>query len=865
MWAYSALLRLFPRAFRERYGAEMTDFFAVRWRAARRTGLAAVMRLLIGTVADLSVHSVAERRRGRRLTDRLVQDTRFAIRSFARRPGVTAVALSTIALGIGANTAIFSVVRPLLLDRLPFPHADRIVSVYEISRDDPGSRSVVSPANFDAWERRQDIFDALAGYSGRSVTLTGAGDPERLQITTTTPSFFGVFGTHPMLGRTFSEAEAASDAPVIVLSDGLWRTKLGADPQVLERGVTLDGRRWQVLGVMPPGFAVPTQAAAWVPLSLTPAIRANHDTSFLAVAGRLAPGVAIETATAALDFSMAQLGAAFPRFNVGRSAIALGWHDDEVSDVRPGLWMLQGVAVIVLLIACANLTNLLFAQAAGRSREFAIRAAIGAGRGQLVRQLLTEGVMLAVAGSLLGVALAVWSVPAIAALAPSQLPHAKELAVHVPDLAAALMLAAATGVLFSVFPALAATRQAAFANASARGSTASRKQREARSILVAAQVALALVLLAGAGLLVKSFARLTAQPIGFAPDHVLTAALSLPAPTYDTDDKRRRLFSAFVDGLASQPGVVSATASTALPFTWWEWMDNFEVIGRPGLTHVGAAFRMITPAYLETLHIPLLEGRALSPSDTASAPRVAIVNERFAKKYAALGEVIGVTLRKDDGDHTPITIVGIVGDTRHRSFERPAQAELYLPLAQWGPATMTIAVRTVASPTPFAPVIRRVLFGLDRNLPLSEVQTLDTWVGAAVAEQRFYMVLLTIFAGLAAVLALVGIYGVTSYVVGLRRREIGIRIAIGATSSGVQRLMLRQGMMPVVVGAVFGMASTVAATRLLRDQLFQIGPRDPTTLIGVAAVFMLAGAAACWIPSRRTSRVDPVEVLLGES
>ena len=392
-------------------------------------------------------------------------------------------------------------------------------------------------------------------------------------MTTATPSFFDVFGARPALGRTFSEEEGATSASVIVLSDKLWRTKLGADPQVLARGIMLDGQRWQVVGVLPPGFAVPAQADAWVPLTLTSAIRMNHDTWFLAVAGRLAPGVAIETARAALDISMAQLGAAFPRFNANSSAVVIGWKDDSVSYVRQGLWMLQGVAVTVLLIASANLANLLLAQGAGRTREFAIRTAIGAGRSQLVRQLLTEGVVLAVSGGVLGVALAAWSVPAIAALAPPRLPHAKELAVQWPDLAAALVLAGAAGVLFSALPALVATRgKGAFASVSARGATASRTQHETRSILVAAQVALALVLLAGAGLLVRSFARLTAQPIGFAPDHVMTAALSLPTMPYHTDDKRRRLFSALVEGLATQPGVTAATASTALPFTWWEWM-----------------------------------------------------------------------------------------------------------------------------------------------------------------------------------------------------------------------------------------------------------------------------------------------------
>jgi putative ABC transport system permease protein len=868
MTFYRALLRLFPRAFRERYGRDMTEVFSDRWRMARRRGTTSTAWLALRTIADVAVHAAAEHRTNRRVLDHIVRDVRFALRSFARRPGFTAVAMTTIALGIGANTAIFSVVRPLLLESPPFPEADRVVNVSEVPRDRPGDTGNVSnPANFDAWERRTDVFAALGAFTGARATLTGAGEPVRLRWCTATPSFFAVFGLAPALGRTFNDEEAAANARVVVISDRLWRSRFAADPGVVGRDLTLDGRRWQIIGVMPPEFDVPYEVSGWLPLALTPALRANHDTWFLSVVGRLAPGVSIEGANAGLDAAMRQVAADVPGFNVNRSARAIGWHDSAVSGVRRNLWMLQAVTLLVLLVACANLANLLMAQAAGRAREFAIRVAIGAGRRHVVRQLVTESIVLSGAGGLAGAGIAAWAVPALVRIAPawSRLPRAKELSVGWTDLAAALTLAVVAGVLFSALPALIAGRHAASSAGWARGSTASRRQQRTRSWLVASQVALALVLLSGAGLLARSFGRLTAQPIGFDADHVLTAELSLPPLVYDTEDKRRHLFSTLIDGVAARPGVTAATASTALPFTWWESSDSFRVLDRGTAAPIRVPYRIVAPTYLDTLHIPLLRGKDFSSTDTASSPRVALVNEQFAVKHGGSGGVVGMTLSRGSAADAPrITIVGVVGNTRHRSFERPAQAELYLPLAQWGPSTMTLAVRSQGNPFDLTAHMRGVLSELDPNLPLAEVKLLEAWVSDAVAEQRFYMVLLTGFAGLAAVLAVVGVYGVTAYVVRLRTREIGIRLALGASARGVTRLMIRQGIVPVAGGAAIGIACALGTTRVLQNQLFQIDARDPATLAGTAVAFTLVATAACWIPSRRTSRVDPAEVLVSE-
>ncbi len=795
--------------------------------------------------------------------EQLIHDVRFAARSCARRPGFTVAAVLTVALGIGANTAIFSVVRPLLLEPPPFPNADRIVRIYEAPKKQPDALSVTNPSNFDGWEQHTDIFEALGGYSGTSTTLTGAGDPERLLLATVTPGYFSVFGVQPALGRAFTDDEATSTSRVFVLSHAFWQRKFGGDPSIVGRDITLNGAPWRVIGVMPADF-LPGTRYGWVPLHLTPELRRNRNTRFLGVVGRLRPGTSIERANAVTDAVMASLGSAHPGFNRNMLSRVVTWRDDTARPVRRGLWMLQAAALTVLLIAGANLSNLLLAQAAGRAREFSVRMALGAGRRRVMQQLVTEGVLVTSAGGMAGVILAVWVVPSIAALAPTWLPHADRLAVGARDVAAGLVLSTVTGVLFSLLPAALVTRGGSSTQAlSSRGASSSRKQHHARSWLIGAQVGLALLLLSGAGLLVRSFDRLTAQPIGFDPSQVLTAELSLPSASYDTDDTRRVLMRRLIDGLNAHPAVVSASASTALPFTWWEWMDGFDVLGRPDQTRINTAYRIVTARYFETLRIPLARGRGFEPQDVAGGPLVAVVNEEFVRRHAGLGDPFSLALARE-GDTTPITIVGVVGDTRHRSFEAPAQAELYLAASQWAPESVTLAVRTQGDPSHAETVVRQTLAALDPNLPIAEVKPLDSWVAAAVAERRFYMVLLSLFSGLAASLAMLGIYGVMAYVVRLRTREIGIRLALGATATGVTRLVIRQGMLPIVAGIAAGAAATWFATALLSDQLFQIDARDPGTLIGIAAGVLLTGVAACWMPSRRTSRVDPATVLQSE-
>jgi predicted permease len=882
---YRALLFLFPHAFRERFARDMGEVFEDRWRKARRTGTAATIRLAAVTCVDLVAQATAERCSGRgsrphpprargdvfMLT--LIQDVRFALRTFRRHPAFTAIALATIAIGVGANVAIFSVVRPLLLDRLPFADPDRVVQVYQNTRKDPTLRIVVSPAIYDAWES-QHVFAAVTAFRNTTMTLSNAGDPTRETVTQAMPSLFQVFGVTPALGRMYTAEEASTREPIVVISHALWRERFNADAEIIGRSIRLQGRAYKILGVAPPGFDAPSQTAIWVPYALTAAERTVRDSYFLGVAARLAPSQTVASAMATASGIVAQLNAGTRAEALGRGAYVLSWKDSVVGSVRNGLWMLQGVALLVLLIACANLANLLLAHAAGRSRELSVRVSLGAGRARLVRQLMTEGLVLSLIGGAIGMSIAMVSVPALVDLAPSWMPQINTVAVRWPGLAAALALTVSTGVAFSVTPALFAARGGLRA-AESRRSTATPGQRWTRGALIATQAALALVLISGAALVIRSFVKITALPVGFDSTRVLTAQMALPETRYDTVEKQRRFYLDLIDGLGQEPGVVSATASTALPFTYFESATSFTVLGHADVTSVLAPFRMVTPDYFRTLGVPIIAGRNLAATDTDGTPLVAVVSEQFLRTHAALGNVIGVQLIRpisnsvaggaaEQAPPRPITIVGVVGDTKQRKRDAPPQGELYFPLAQTGHAMMTLAIRTSGRPMALAPTLRARVNAIDPELPLADVRPLAEWLGASEAERRFYSVLLGLFASLAVTLAAAGIYGVTSYFVGLRMREVGIRLALGASAGRVRSLIIRQGMAPVILGMIVGLGATLMTSKVLQDQLFELGPRDPGMLALAASLLLIAGLIACWLPSRRTAEADPAIALRGD-
>lgn len=840
--------------------------------AARAQGLddgaarAAALHELDGLEAAALRRPAPKRFRWRGVWQAIAQDVGYSWRALRARPGFTMAALLTLALGIGANTAIFTVVHAVLIRDLPYPEPSRLVHVYETFQSDRFSsdHGVVNPANLDRWQRETTAFTHLAPIRMTAATLTGAGDATRVSAPLVAPEFFDVMGVPPLEGRVFSVDEAAGGARVVVLSHNIWLTRFGGDRTIVGRPITLNDDAWTVIGIMPAGFAFPTGAEAWRPLHLSAATRAARTSWFLGVVARLRPGASLAQAQAELDAVSAALAAEFPR-QKGRGAKAFELHGDLTARVTDGLTLLQSVVVVVLLIACANLANLQIAQASGRARELAVRAAMGAVRARLAGQLLTESLLLAVIGGALGTVVAVVGVPLLVSLAPTRLlPSFVEIEVSLVTLLFTIGLSAVCGVLFGVAPAWLFSRPNLVDTLRLDGPSATGAgrggQRWLRPGLIAAEVALAFVLVFGSVLLVRSFGALMSQETGFRPERLMTASITLPG-RYATPESQLQFWSDLFGRLRSTPGVEGVAASTALPFSNWEWQTNFEIEGRRDLKHDGAGIRSITAGYFGQLGIPLQEGRDIHDTDRAGAEAVAVVNAAFARAFSEGRSMVGVRIRTDLRANDWITIVGVAGDTRHVTLAEDPDPEIYRPLAQVPQAMLTVAMRTTGDAETAVPTLREAVRLLDRSVPLEGVRSMDTLVGQTVAERRFHMALLAAFALVAAVLALVGIYGVTAYIVGLRTREAGIRLALGATSRAVTAVLASHGLRPVVVGLVAGVGLSLFAVRLIESQLFGVDAHDPLLLMASCAVFLIAGAAACLLPAYRTSRVSPLETL----
>jgi putative ABC transport system permease protein len=862
---YRLLLRLFPASFRARFDDDMADVFRDRLARARAAGPHAVVALWLSTLADLARHGLAERR----LMRGVIQDLRYALRAIRRQPGLAAAALVTLALGIGANTAIFSVVHAVLIRPLPYPHADAIVQLYATHRAPDFTRGVLNPFDLDLIERRTTTFEALSPLRFGSATLTNAGDPARLRMLSVMPSFFDVMRTPPALGGVFTPDQARTGAQVVVISHRLWTERLQRRADIAGATLLLDDVPWTVVGVMPETFAYPADIDLWRPLVLTAKDRADMGSWYLGAIARLKPGAPIETAQAELDGFAADLAAAYPKQRGNRGFSLIGLQEDLAFRSADGLRLLQGVVVVVLLIACANVANLRLAEMQSRRRELGVRAAIGASRRRLVRQLLTESLVLAAGGAAIGTAVAVWGVRALVALAPPYvLPDPDSIGVSGAALAFTAALAGVTAALFGVAPALLAAPPPVAALDGARTASAglalARRQR-LRSALVAVEVALALVLVAGAGLLVRSFVLLMRQPTGIDADRVLTAQLTLPAARYGSDEARSRFWRDVVDRLGTLPGVVHAAGSTALPYSLWEWQSAFVVEGLEHVPNNGAGIRTVTPDLFATIGVPVLLGRSFTAADTADAERVVIVSDAFVRRHLDGAPPLGRRLASNRARPEWATIVGVVGSTRHRDLTEDLRPEIYYPLAQTtAPSTFLFAVRTAGDPAAVAPLLRSTIAALDPGLPVLDVSTMAALVDAKLAVPRFTMGLLGLFAALAVALAATGVYGVMSYVVGQGRREIGIRLALGARAWRVQRRVVGQGLAVVTAGAIAGITGAYWLTTLLESELFLITPHDPWTFAAAAAALFGIAALACWLPAARVSRVDPASVLRAE-
>ena len=802
----------------------------------------------------------------------LAQDVRFAARSLARRPSFVAVTVLTLALGIGANAAIFSVVDAVLLKPLPYREPDRLVSVWPAGSMMPGIFAEV--------ERGTTTVHPIAGYSsGTAVSMTGAAEPVRLVQSEVTAAFFDVLGVRAYVGRTFVDGE---DSPgrdrVAVLSHALWTQQFGSDPAVVGRPIVVDGIAREVVGVMPPGFRFPSHGVdLWVPISMDPSpanIGKYWGTSHLNVIARLRPGVPIaraeEEAARLVDRSRSSFPWRMPD-EWGKGVTVVPLEHKVVGDAGPMLLVLFGSVGVVLLIACVNVANLLLGRAASREREIAIRASLGAGRGRIVRQLLTESVLLALLGGVVGLAFAAAGVRALLQLLPAGLPRMTEVGIDVRVLAFTMTTALATGIGFGIVPAVRASRPTLQgmlgATRNAGGTLARRRLSEA---LVVAQIALGVVLVVGAGLLIKSFWRLQQVELGFSTERIVTVDIPLPAFASDTAMRAAAFYQEVLERARRVPGVSSSAVASVLPFGGAGSMGSSfaaEIEAHP--TPPGGSAPMlvrtvVTPDYFRTMGIPLLRGRGLSESDRDGAPLVALVDELTARRLWPNEDVVGQRFRAVWVEDW-VTVVGVVGSVKRDSLSSPGEVGVYLPMGQRGafnfPAQMSLVVRSERAPSAIGPDLRAAISTLDRTVPVGVARRMGALVGGSAARARFTMLLLATFASVALVLGAVGIYGVVSYAVARRTREIGVRMALGARATDVLAMVLGQGGLLVAGGVALGVVAALAASRVLAGFLFGVTPNDPGVFIAVPALLGGVAIAACLVPARRAARVDPLVAL----
>jgi putative ABC transport system permease protein len=807
--------------------------------------------------------------------DHLKQDLTYAVRRLYRAPAFTAIAVLTLALGIGANSAIFSVVNGVLLKPLPYPESNRLVSVYHVSE---GHRVVMSGPDFvDAVQHANSLENAAASHRTR-IVLTGQGEPVALEAAEVSASLFNVLRVTPILGRTF---DADQDTPgkthVIVLSYGLWRERFGGAPDVIGRRITIDGVPREVIGVMPAGFSFPEARDAWTPLV--------YDYDFVSkqrgawqydVVARLKPGVTPEQSAAEVGAIGKNLARQYPDSNDGVDITTLPLREAIVSNVRSSVLVLSGAVAFVLLIACANVANLLLARAASRESELAVRTALGAGRGRLIRQLLTECVILAAIGGGVGILIASWSVSLLTSLKPAGIPRLDAVGVDGTVVLFTFLIAVLTGLVFGVFPAVHATRGLAGAlKDGGRGALTTRGGARTRSALVIAELALALLLLVGAGLLMRSFLRLQAVDPGFRPDHALTFNLTLPELRYAEDEPRVAFFDQLLPKLAALPGVRGVGAVMGVPLVGIHFSLSFKVEGRPPVRPADAPsmqVRVASPGYFSTIGIPVTRGRGFTDDDRPGSPPVVLITESAARQFFPNEDPIDKTITLGWGktDRHGVRhaaggrVVGIVGDVKDAGLAEPDPPQLYMPLRQWPIGWMSIVMKTAVPPETLTGAARAAVYAIDPDLAVSNESTLDHIVARSISQPRFYLLMLGTFAVLALTLAAVGIFGVLSYAVSQRTREIGIRMALGAQGRTVVGLVVRQAMLLVAAGLACGTIAALLLSQTMTRMLFGIDPTDPVTFVAVAGILGGVAMLASYLPARRATRVDPIVALRAE-
>jgi putative ABC transport system permease protein len=798
----------------------------------------------------------------------LWQDLRYGARMLLKNPGFTAVAVVTLALGIGANAAIFSVINSVMLRPLPYPQPERLVWIWGANPSAGIKQEGASLPDFADWKTQGRSFAAMGGFTNYSPILTGAGEPERLTGAYVTDGFFTTLGVSPQLGRVFTPDEDRPDnRRVAVLGHDLWQRRFGGDPGIVGRKITLHGNPYLVVGVMPPGFKHPlpgTRAPVevWTPLGIDPATMGRRS-DFLGVVARLKPGVAVGQARSEMDALMRRLEGQYPDTNRGWGVILLPLLDRFVGDMRPTLYLLLAAVGFLLLIACANVANLLLARATARQREVAIRSALGAGRGRVVRQLLTESALLSALGGAVGLLMAKWGMDALISMSPAGVPRLGEVAFDWRVLGVAFGVALLTGLLFGLLPALQAASPLLneALKEGGRGADAARGKRM-RSAIVVAEVALALVLSVGAGLMLRSFARLQNVNPGFNPDHVLTASLALPGAKYEEGPLVVAFYRRLLNEVAALPGVESAGLVDALPLAGGSYL-SFVIEGRPPAARTpDAEHRVVSPGYFRAMGIPLIRGRMLSEQDHAQTPFATVISETMARRYWPNEDPLGKRINLDDSQTAPWrTIVGIVGDVRNEGLNAEPNPQMYVSFAQAPRQGMSLVVRGAGDPRGLIAGVRNKVVELDRDQPLYNVRTLEQALAESLARERFGLLLIVTFAGLALLLATVGVYGVLAYSVTQRTREIGVRLALGASRRDVLRLIAGQGMKLVLAGVGVGLLASFALTRLMTGLLYGITATDPLAFIVVSVLLIVVALVACWIPARRATKIDPMVAL----